>query len=80
MKIKHWVENENSLQRSFEFQDFVQAFTFLNGVAKLAEEHQHHPEIWNVYNKVRLRLSTHDAGNVVTEKDYALAEAVNKLL
>lgn len=79
-KIKGWQEENNKLERSFEFQDFVQAFAFLSGVAKLAEEQQHHPEIWNVYNKVRIALSTHDAGNLVTEKDYALAKAINTLL
>ncbi len=79
-KIKDWQEKNNGLERSFEFQDFLQAFAFLKEVAELAENHQHHPEIWNVYNQVKLRLCTHDAGHKITEKDYDLAEAINRLL
>ena len=53
---------------------------FLNRVADVAEELGHHPEIFNVYGRVRLTLTTHDAGNVVTEKDHRLAAAIDALL
>ncbi len=53
---------------------------FINCVAELAEEHEHHPEIFNVYGRVRITLTTHDAGNVVTEKDHRLAAAIDALL
>ena len=52
---------------------------FLNRVAEVAEAHQHHPEIFNVYGTVRLTLTTHDAGNTVTEKDHRLAAAIDAL-
>jgi 4a-hydroxytetrahydrobiopterin dehydratase len=80
MAPAHWKIEDNCLKRGFEFKDFKAAFSFLTAVANLAEEHHHHPEIWNVYNKVHLSLSTHDAGNLVTQKDVSLAEAINKLL
>ncbi len=74
-----WIEKEEALERTFEFADFIEAFGFLSQVALLAEKANHHPEIHNVYNKVSLRLSTHDAGNRVTEKDRKLAKAIDKL-
>lgn len=78
-KIMAWLEEKNMLQREFVFADFKEAFVFLNKLALLAEEHHHHPEIWNVYNKVRLILRTHDEGNVVTDKDRKLAKAIDSL-
>lgn len=78
--IEGWAEIDNRLMRSFEFADFVEAFRFLNRLASVAEEQNHHPEIYNVYNKVTITLTTHDAGNKVTEKDHKLAEAINQLL
>lgn len=75
-----WTEENNQLVNTFEFKDFSEAFAFMTRVAFLAEEHQHHPNWENVYNKVTIRLCTHDAGNVVTEKDLNLAEAISGLL
>lgn len=66
--------------REFKFDDFRAAMAFLNQVADVAEEHGHHPEIFNLYGRVRLTLTTHDAGNMVTEKDYRLAAAIDALL
>lgn len=80
MMPEGWIEKNDKLQRDFEFADFKEAFRFLQGVAFLAEEQAHHPEIYNVYKHISLQLSTHDAGNIVTEKDYNLAAAINKLL
>ena len=75
-----WQEKGDKLQRSFVFTDFSEAFAFMTRVALLAESMNHHPAWSNVYNKVDIHLSTHDAGNVVTEKDRALAAAIDKLL
>ncbi|MBS9523541.1 4a-hydroxytetrahydrobiopterin dehydratase [Litoribacter ruber] len=74
-----WAEENNRLRKSFEFKDFQEAFAFMTRVAFLAEQHQHHPNWSNVYNKVDIELTTHDAGNTVTDKDRKLAEAIDKL-
>lgn len=75
-----WKETNNQLVRSFEFKDFIQAFSFMTRVAFAAEKMSHHPEWTNVYNKVEIRLSTHDAGDTVTEKDRKLASEIDKLV
>ena len=75
-----WEEKNNTLIRLFEFKDFSEAFAFMTRVAILAEKHNHHPWWSNVYNKVEIRLTTHDAGNIVTEKDRALAEEIDVLV
>jgi 4a-hydroxytetrahydrobiopterin dehydratase len=72
-----WREENNQLVRSFEFKDFITAFGFISRVAILAEKMNHHPDWTNVYNKVEIRLSSHDAGNVVTEKDRELAAKID---
>ena len=72
-----WKEENNKLVRSFEFKDFITAFGFMSRVALLAEKANHHPEWTNVYNKVEIRLSSHDAGDVVTEKDRDLAAKID---
>ena len=75
-----WTETENSLYQKFIFSDFSEAFAFITRVALLAEQQQHHPRWTNVWNTVEIRLSTHDAGNLVTEKDRALAAAIDSLI
>jgi 4a-hydroxytetrahydrobiopterin dehydratase len=75
-----WKEEDNQLKKSFIFKDFTEAFAFMTRVAFLAEAHHHHPNWSNVYNKVDIHLTTHDAGNVVTEKDRKLAQAIDQLL
>jgi len=77
--MSDWKESENNLYRSFEFEDFVQAWGFMSKVAILAEKANHHPEWKNVYNRVEIWLSTHDAGNTVTEKDRKLAEKIDQI-
>lgn len=72
-------EGGSRIERTFEFGDFREAFAFLTRVAFEAEGMDHHPEITNVYNTVRLALSTHDAGNRVTETDLALARRIDSL-
>lgn len=74
-----WKEENNRLKKTFTFKDFQEAFAFMTRVAFLAEAHNHHPNWSNVYNTVNIELTTHDAGNVVTEKDRKLAEAIDKL-
>ncbi len=74
-----WEEKNNRLTKSFQFKDFVEAFGFMTRVALLAEKFNHHPLWTNVYNQVRIELSTHDAGDVVTEKDRELAREIDKL-
>ena len=69
-----WQEQNNSLHKKFEFKDFSEAFAFMTRVALAAEKMDHHPTWTNVYNKVEIWLNTHDAGDIVTEKDKKLAK------
>lgn len=73
-----WQVEGNQLLRSFQFPDFVAALRFVNRVADLAEEAGHHPDIDIRYNRVRLGLTTHDAGGL-TAKDFSLADRIDKL-
>ncbi|WP_262487424.1 4a-hydroxytetrahydrobiopterin dehydratase [Chitinophaga filiformis] len=75
-----WEEKKNQLYRSFEFKNFREAFAFMTKVALVAEKMDHHPNWTNVYNKVEIYLCTHDAGDVITEKDHKLAKAIDGLL
>ena len=75
-----WKEENNALRRSFEFRDFSEAFAFMTRVALAAEKMDHHPEWSNVYNKVTIKLNTHSAGDIVTEKDHKLAKLIDKLV
>ncbi|HXD93544.1 MAG TPA: 4a-hydroxytetrahydrobiopterin dehydratase [Bacteroidia bacterium] len=75
-----WIEENNQLKRNFLFKDFKAAFAFMTKVAAIAEEMNHHPTWTNEYNKVDIRLSTHDAGNIVTDKDRKLALAIDRVL
>lgn len=75
-----WKEENNSLYRKFEFADFSEAFAFMTRVAIAAEKANHHPLWSNVYNKVEIWLSTHDAGDIVTDKDRKLATAIDKII
>jgi len=75
-----WNEENNQLYRKFEFRDFSEAFAFMTRVAMAAEKMDHHPLWTNVYNKVEIWLSTHDAGHVITERDRRLAKKIDTLL
>lgn len=77
--MNNWKNVDNKLVRDFEFKDFGEAIDFINKVANIANKQNHHPEIINNYNKVTLKLSTHDAGDMVTEKDEDLAREIEKL-
>jgi 4a-hydroxytetrahydrobiopterin dehydratase len=74
-----WEEKNNTLYKTFEFKNFSEAFAFMTRVAIEAEKMDHHPLWTNVYNKVEIWLSTHDAGDIVTEKDRKLADRIDKL-
>ncbi|MBI3139959.1 MAG: 4a-hydroxytetrahydrobiopterin dehydratase [Sphingobacteriales bacterium] len=75
-----WVETNHKLYRKFQFRDFSEAFAFMTRVAMEAEKMNHHPLWTNVWNSVEIWLSTHDAGNIVTEKDRKLAARIDALL
>lgn len=77
--LKHlpgWAYEANGLHKDFEFHHFREAVSFIVRLSFEAEARDHHPEIHNVYNKVKISLRTHDAGNQVTQKDLQLAEAI----
>jgi len=74
-----WQEKNNSLYKKFEFKDFSEAFAFMARVALAAEKMNHHPKWANEYNKVEIWLSSHDAGDIVTDKDTKLSEIIDTL-
>ena len=75
-----WQEKKDTLYQKFTFKDFSEAFAFMTRVALAAEKMNHHPTWKNTYNTVEIWLSTHDAGNTVTEKDYKLAKKIDALI
>lgn len=74
-----WIEKNNTLTKSFKFKDFSAAFGFMTRVAIAAEKMNHHPTWTNTWNTVDFVLSTHDAGDIVTEKDRQLAKEIDRL-
>jgi 4a-hydroxytetrahydrobiopterin dehydratase len=74
-----WKKTNNKLYKKFDFKDFSEAFAFMTRVALAAEKMDHHPLWTNVYNKVEIWLNTHDAGDIVTEKDKKLAKIIDGL-
>ena len=74
-----WTLEGESICRSFEFKDFVEAFAFMARIALLAEKQDHHPELWNVYNRVKLSFNTHDVDGL-SYKDFKIAKAINSIL
>ena len=76
---QHWQENNQSIVREYKFEDFKQAFEFVTKVAKIAEQLNHHPEIFFTWGKVIITTTTHDAGNQITDKDISLANQINQL-
>lgn len=77
-ELPGWSLDNNSIIKTYTFGSFREAMSFLMRVAFEAEDMNHHPEIFNVYNKVKISLSTHDAGDLVTEKDLKLAAKIEK--
>lgn len=78
-ELEGWEYNENALETTFEFQNFKEAFTLMTRIAFECEALNHHPDWTNVYNRLHIRLSTHDAGGV-TEKDFKLARLIEELV
>jgi 4a-hydroxytetrahydrobiopterin dehydratase len=74
-----WLEENNRLKKVFKFKDFKEAFAFMTKVALVAEKMDHHPTWINTWNTVSIELSTHDAGNTVTDKDRKLANEIDQL-
>ena len=77
-KLGQWTLQGNQIERLLTFENFVDAMIFVNKVAEIAEEEQHHPDIRIVYNRVTLALTTHDAGGL-TQKDFQMAGRVDSL-
>jgi 4a-hydroxytetrahydrobiopterin dehydratase len=77
--MENWREEKNALQATFKFKDFAAAFAFMTEVALHAEKIDHHPTWTNVWNRVDILLTTHDAGNMVTDKDLVLAKRINEI-
>jgi len=75
-----WTKSDNKLTKEFKFNNFKDALLFINKVADISEKYNHHPEIYNVYNRVKLSLCTHDKGSIITDKDYNLAQKIDELL
>lgn len=72
-----WIEQDNKLKKTFFFNSFADAISWMVKASYIIDKHNHHPEWTNVYNRVHVTLCTHDAGDVVTAKDFRLAEALN---
>jgi len=77
-KLPEWELEKKHIERLFEFDEFTQAIDFVNSVADIAEEEEHHPEMDIRYNKVRVQLSTHSQGGL-TERDFEVAEKIDTL-
>jgi 4a-hydroxytetrahydrobiopterin dehydratase len=77
---ERWVETDGKLRRELEFADFTEAFAFMTRVALIAEKMGHHPNWSNVWNSVTIELTSHDAGNTVTDRDRRLAEAIDAIV
>ena len=78
-EVRDIEKGEEYLKKEFKFKDFISAWAFMNKVALIAEKSGHHPDWSNSYNKVIIMLSSHDAGNKITEKDWNLADLIDKL-
>lgn len=77
--MQNWIEQNNKLQKTFVFKSFVEAIAWMSKASLIIDKMDHHPEWTNIYNRVQVSLSTHDAGNIVTEKDRMLAEELDLL-
>ena len=74
-----WKAEGNKLKKNYKFADFRQAIAFIVRVGFEAEDAMHHPELFNVYNNVSIQLSTHDAGDQITDKDFELAKRIDSI-
>lgn len=76
---QNWINIDGKLQRDFQFSDFNDALQFINQISVICESENHHPEINWIYNKITLKLSTHDAGDIITQKDIKLSELIDEV-
>ncbi len=76
--LNNWSYVDNAIEKNYSFKNFAEALLFINKVGAIAEKLNHHPELFNTYNKVKLRLTTHDAHGI-TQKDFDLAAAVDAI-
>ena len=77
-KLPGWSLKENAIEKEWVFEDFKEALHFINKICLISEDHNHHPELYNVYSKVRLRFNTHDEGGI-TKKDINIATEINSI-
>ena len=77
--LNSWSRSGDKIERKLQFDGFLDAIAFINRIAEIAEAADHHPEIFNVYNRVELVLTTHDAGGL-TAKDFAVAEQIDAVV
>lgn len=77
--LKDWTFKDDKIHRQLKFDGFPEAVAFITRIAFAAEEQKHHPELFNVYNSLKISLCTHDAGDKVTQKDIKLAEAIEEI-
>jgi len=75
--MNDWIEENNAIHKTYLFKDFDAAMQFMQKAAPLISALDHHPDWSNCYNKIRVTLTTHDAGNTVTSKDHALAKLLD---
>ena len=78
-KNPSWIVDNKTIKKEFKFENFIEAFGFMSKVALLSEKIDHHPDWQNIYNKVKINLTTHDKGGITTN-DIKLAEAIDKLI
>ena len=76
--LNGWMLDGDAIKKEWQFKDFKEALKFINRIGALAESHDHHPELYNVYNKVALRFNTHFAGGI-TEKDFKIAADIDDI-
>jgi 4a-hydroxytetrahydrobiopterin dehydratase len=76
----HWQTIDDRLVREYTFPTFTDAVRFINQVAAIADEMEHHPEIHNAYTYVKLTLSTHEAGDTITDLDHELADRIDRIV
>jgi len=77
-KLSGWVLKDNAIEKEWVFKDFKEALIFINKIGEIAEDHNHHPELYNVYSKIKLRFNTHDEGGI-TLNDINIATEINTL-
>ncbi len=77
-ELDGWYLDKDAIRKDWTFRDFSAALAFINKIGELAEKHDHHPELYNVYNKVSLRFNTHSASGI-TEKDFSIAGEIDRI-